>query len=149
MKVILLQDVKGIGKKGETKEVKDGYALNFLIPKRLAVKMTETSVKVLEQQNEEERIRQEKLKAIAEENKGKLEAITLEFICKAAKDGRMIGTISYKEVGQKLSKDFGIDIDKRKIVDKYQINAFGVTNLKIELYKGVIANIKVHVSEEK
>ena len=61
----------------------------------------------------------------------------------------MIGTISYKEVGQKLSKEFGIDIDKRKIVDKYQINAFGVTNLKIELYKGVIATIKVHVSEEK
>lgn len=149
MKVILLQDVKSIGKKGETKEVKDGYALNFLIPKRLAVKMTETSVKVLEQQNEAERIRQEKLKNIAEENKSKLESITLEFISKAAKDGRMIGTISYKEVGQKLSKEFGIDIDKRKIVDKYQINAFGVTNLKIELYKGVIATIKVHVSEEK
>lgn len=149
MEVILLNDVKGIGKKGETKTVNDGYANNFLIPKKLAVRKTEESLKVLEKQNEQKRLEEEAKKAEALKNKELLESITLEFKAKKQAKGQMAGSISTKEVEAKLKNEHGIIIDKRKFVEKYPINAFGYTNLKIELYKGVIGVIRVHVSEEE
>lgn len=148
MEVILLADVKGIGKKGETKKVNDGYASNYLIPRKLAVRKTEGSVKVLNKQNEDERIRQENLKNIALETKAKLETITLEIKAKPQADGSLSKNISFKEVENRLKTDFNIVIDKRKILDKFLINAFGYTRLRIELYKGVVGIINVHVSEE-
>ncbi len=148
MEVILLQDVKGLGKKGDTKSVNDGYASNFLIPRKLAVKKTEGSVKVLNQQIENERLRQEELKAKAIEIKAKLETITLEFKAKPQANGSLSKNVSFKEIEQKLKAEYDIVIDKRKIIDKFLINAFGFTKLNIELYKGVIGTIKVHVVEE-
>jgi len=148
MQVILLNDVKGIGKKGEIKEVSDGYASNYLIPKKLAVKKTDGSMQVLNNQIEKEKERQEELKANALKLKEKLTTITLEFIAKPQADGTLSKNISYKEVEEKLKKEYNIIIDKRKIVEKYLINAFGYTRLNIELYKGVIGTIVVHVSEE-
>ena len=149
MEVILLSDVKGIGKKGETKSVSDGYATNFLIPKKLAVRKTAESVKVLERQNEQKRLEEEHKKEIALKNKEELEKITLEFKARKQAKGQMAGSISTKEVENKLKEQYGITIDKRKFVEKYPINAFGYTNLKIELYKGVIGVIRVHVTEEE
>lgn len=149
MEVILLSDVKGIGKKGETKTVNDGYANNFLIPKKLVVRKTEGSVKVLEKQNEEKRLEDERKKQEANLNKEKLEGIVLEFKARKQAKGQMAGTISPKEVENKLKEEYGIIIDKRKFVEKYPINAFGYTNLKIDLYKGIIGTIRVHVSEEE
>lgn len=148
MEVILLQDVKGLGKKSDTKSVNDGYASNFLIPRKLAVKKTEGSVKVLNQQIENERLRQEELKAKAIEIKAKLETITLEFKAKPQANGSLSKNVSFKEIEQKLKAEYDIVIDKRKIIDKFLINAFGFTKLNIELYKGVIGTIKVHVVEE-
>lgn len=148
MKVILLQDIKKLGKKDQVVEVKDGYGANYLIPNKLAVRYTTRSKEILSNQQEDRRLKQEELKALALEKKAKLETITLEFKAKAAKDGRMVGTISYKQVEQELLNRYHIEIDKRKIVDKVSINAFGRTILKVELYKDVIANIAVHVSEE-
>ena len=118
MEVILLADVKGIGKKGETKKVSDGYASNYLIPRKLAVRKTEGSMQVLNKQNEDERIKQEKLKAIALETKEKLESITLEFKAKPQADGSLSKNVSFKEVENKLKTEFNIVIDKRKIIDK-------------------------------
>ena len=115
MEVILLADVKGIGKKGETKKVSDGYASNYLIPRKLAVRKTEGSMQVLNKQNEDERIKQEKLKAIALETKEKLESITLEFKAKPQADGSLSKNVSFKEVENKLKTEFNIVIDKRKI----------------------------------
>lgn len=149
MEVILLSDVKGVGKKGETKEVNDGYAINFLIKRKLAVRKTEGSILHLEKEKKEEAKRQSDLKAKALENKEKLENITLEFKAKVQANKTMAGKISTKEVEEKLKEEYGIIIDKRKFVDKYPINAFGYTELKIELYKGIVAKIRVHVSEEK
>lgn len=149
MEVILLSDVKGLGKKGESKTTSDGYANNYLIPHKLAIRKTPGSVKVLEKQNKDEELRQEALKKTAIEYKDILDSLTLEFKAKAQANGAMAGTISTKEVEKKLKDDFNVVIDKRKIIDKYPINAFGVTNLKIELYKGVVANIKIHVVEDK
>ena len=149
MEVILLNDVKGLGKKGETINVSDGYGNNFLIKKGLAVRKTTDSLNQLKREQKKEAEKQAELKAEAEKNKIVLEGLTLEFTAKAAKDGRMIGEISTKEVAKVLESQYKIVIDKRKFVDKIRINAFGVSRLHIELYKGVVAEIKVHVSEEK
>lgn len=149
MKVILLQDVKKVGKKGETIEVTDGYATNFLLPRRLAVNATKRSVEILDKQKEDARILDEQNRKNAEELKEKLKAITLEFTCKAGKDGKLFGSVSSKQVVEMLKSKYGISIDKRKFVDKETVNTLGVTILKNELYKGVVAEIKVHVSEAK
>lgn len=149
MKVILLQDVKNVGKKGQTIEVSDGYANNFLLPKRLGVNATKRSVEILDKQKEDARILDEKNRKEAEELKEKLKTITLEFTCKTGKDGKLFGSVSSKQVVEKLKTSYGIIIDKRKFVDKETVNTLGVTILKNELYKGVVAEIKVHVSEAK
>jgi large subunit ribosomal protein L9 len=149
MKVILLTDVKGIGKKDQVVEVKDGYGSNYLIPHKLAVTFTDSNIQELKKKQEDEAKKQEELKQQAIVLKDTLSKIQLEFKVKSSKDGRMCGTISYKQVEAELLAKYGIKVDKRKIVSTALINAFGITNLEIELYKGVIANIKVHVSEEK
>ncbi len=149
MEVILLVDVKGVGKKNETKTVNDGYANNYLIPRKLAVRKTEGSIATLNKQKEDEAKLQAELKEKASKNKVFLENLTLEFKAKAQKDGSMAGTISTKAIAEKLKNDYNIEIDKRKFVDKLLVNAFGTTNLKIELYKNIVATIKVHVSEDK
>ena len=149
MKVILLQDVKNVGKKGQTIEVSDGYANNFLLPKRLGVNATKRSVEILDKQKEDARILDEKNRKEAEELKEKLKTITLEFTCKTGKDGKLFGSVSSKQVVEKLKTSYGITVDKRKFVDKETVNTLGVTILKNELYKGVVAEIKVHVREAK
>ena len=147
MEVILLADVKKLGKKGETIVVSDGYATNYLIPKNLAVRKTAGSIKVLNDQKENAAKHEEELKKAALATKEKLDAFTLEFKVKAQKNGTMSKTISPKEIENSL-KEHGIIIDKRKIIDKYPVNAFGYTRLKVELYKDVIGTINIHCVEE-
>jgi large subunit ribosomal protein L9 len=153
MKVIMLQDVKKIGKKGETVVVSDGYGVNYLIPRGLAKASTDSSQKQLARDNAAEEARQKELKAEAEKVKAKLEGLTVEFALNVGSDGRVFGSISTKEIAEGLLKQHGIEIDKRKFIDKYPANALGYTRLKIELYKGeageVIGTVNVHISEEK
>ena len=148
MKVILLQDVKKVGKKGQTVEVSDGYAANFLFPRKLAVKETKKSVEILEQQNEDARIAKENAKKEAEIIKERLSKITLEMTLKA-NGGKVFGSISFKQIEEALKNQFNIIIDKRKITTKDPINQLGYSKVEIELFKGVIGIINVHVSEEK
>ena len=149
MKVILLSDVKGIGKKGQTVNVKDGYASNYLIPHRLAVKLTETSQAVLDKQNQDaaEKVKQDTI--AAQEVAKRLETLVVEFEANCGSDGRMFGNISPKQIEEKLKSDFSITIDKRKFIDKTPVDRLGYTKLKIELYKGVEGVITVHVKERK
>jgi len=153
MKIILLQDVKGVGKKGSTVQVNDGYASNFLIPKGLAKVSTEANQAQLKKDNAAEAARQEELKKKAEELALRLEHINVEFKAKAGSDGRMFGTISPKEIEEGMKKQWGITIDKRKFIDKTPANGFGYTRLRIELYKGqaghVIGTVIVHISEDR
>ena len=135
MKVILLKDVKGVGKKDQVVEVSSGYANNFLFPRKLAVMQTETSSAILKQNQEDEKKRQEQLKQDAIKLKATLANITLEFKAKTGKDGKMFGSISIKQVADQLKSQYHIDIDKRKFVDKIAIDTLGYVVLKNELYK--------------
>lgn len=151
MKVILLMDVKKVGKKGETVDVSDGYGANFLIPRGLAKLSTQASQKELARDNAAEEARQIALKEEAEKVAQRLESIEVKFKGKAGKDGRMFGSISPKEIAEGLEEQWGIVIDKRKFIDKYPVNALGYARLRIELYKGsqgtVVGTIVVHIEE--
>ena len=150
MKVILLADVKKLGKKDQTIEVSDGYAVNFLFPRHLAVQVTKKSVEVLENQQEARRENDAKMKAEAEQLAKKLDAITLVFKVKTGREGKLFGAISLKQVAEELQKQFSIEIDKRKFVDKGPLDELGFHHLGVELYKGVIGKVHVQVlGEEK
>ena len=153
MKIILLADVKGVGKKGQTVEAKDGFAKNYLIPRKLAVISTDTNQKILARNNAEEAARQQSLKEEAEALAERLKNINVEFKAKVGSDGRMFGSVSPKQIEEGLKAQWGIVIDKRKFIDKYPANAIGYTRLKIELYKGsageVVGTVNVHITEEK
>ena len=153
MKVILLADVKKLGKKGQTIEVSDGYAANFLIPRKLAVASTISSQDKLEKDNAAEEARQIQLKKDAEVLSKKLDTIEVLFKTKVSNDGRMFGSISTKEIAEGLEAQHGIIIDKRKFIDKTPANSLGYTRLKIELYKGsqglVTGVVSVHIVEDK
>ena len=105
-------------------------------------------MEVLGNQQEERKKQDEQNRANAIAMKEKIESVVLEFVAGASKDGRMFGTISPKQIEQEYKNKYGIVIDKRKFVDKYPVNAFGFTTLKVELYKGVIAACRIHVSDK-
>lgn len=148
MKVILLKDVKKLGKKDQTIEVSDGYANNYLFPNKLAVQLTKGSSQVLANQKEEERQLFEKNQAEARSIAEKLNNIVLEFTLKAGNNGKCFGNVSLKQIEEKLSATQGIEIDKRKFLDKGPLDSFGVYKLRIELFKGVVGTINVHISED-
>ena len=148
MKVILLADVKKLGKKDQTIEVSDGYAVNFLFPRKLAVQVTKKSVEVLENQQEEARENEAKAKAAAQELAKRLEGITLSFKVKTGREGKLFGAISLKQVTEELEKTQKINIDKRKFIDKGPLDVLGYHHLKVELHKGVIGVVNVHIIGE-
>jgi len=149
MKVILLKDVKGVGKKQEIVNVKDGYGANYLIPHGLAVMYSEKSLEILNNQKADQAAEIAKNIAKAKDIAAKLKDIVLEFSANSGRGGRMFGTISSKQIAAELQAKHGIEIDKRKFVNKTVVDAFGYTKLQIELYKGVIGEINVHVTESK
>ena len=148
MKVILLQDVKKLGKKDQVIEVSDGYAANYLIPHRLAVQVTKKSNEVLAQQKEDERKLFEANKAQAQALAEQLKDIVLEFKLRTGKDGKCFGNVSLKQIEEALAKQ-NITIDKRKFIDKGPLDTLGYYHLKIELFKGVEGVINIHIDEER
>lgn len=149
MKVILLKDVKNVGKKDQVVEVSDGYGNNFLIPRKLAVLSTSKSLEIRDQQKLDAALLEQKKKNEAEVLAKKIEAVTVEFTAKTGKDGKMFGSISLKQIEQELKERHKVEIDKRKFIDHDAVNSLGYTRLKLELYKGVIATVNIHVSEKK
>ena len=147
MKVILLSDVKKVGKKGEVKNVADGYAMNFLIAKGLAVAASDKSKEILNEQKKQEAILDEEKRQEALALKDKLSNMKFVFSVKS-KDGKMFNSISTKQIQEELAKK-GINIDKRKIIDNEPIKSLGFSNVKIELYKDVIGTIQILVKEEQ
>lgn len=148
MKVIMIKDLKKVGKRGEIVEISDGYASNFVIPQGYGRKLTENSLCDYKKEKAEEAALIAQKKAAAQEVAKKLEGITLEFQATSGKNGLMIGQISPKQIEEELKSKYDIVIDKRKFIDRYPCNAYGTTSLKIELFKGVVGVVKVHISEK-
>ena len=145
MKVILLEDVKSLGKKGEIVNVNDGYARNFILPKKLGLEATSKNLNDLKlQKQNDEKVAQEKLdaaKALAEEIKEK--SITVKI--QAGVEGKVFGSISSKEIATEAMKQLNMDIDKKKIVIPDAIKSLGTYNVNIKLHKDVTATLTVKV----
>ncbi len=142
MKVIFIKDVKGQGKKDEIKEVKDGYAMNYLIKNKLAVMYTETSNKRLE--NEKQARKEKEAQDIKEANelKSRLSKIKVKFKVKTGEKGKVFGSISSKQIKEELDK-LGYEVDKKKIKVDEPITSLGHHFVNIELHKEVIAKLEV------
>ncbi|SDN96789.1 50S ribosomal protein L9 [Alkalicoccus daliensis] len=146
MKVILLKDVKGKGKKGEVKEVPDGYARNYLLKNNLALEANQGNMKSLEKKKESENRAAEEELEEAKKLKEELENKTVELTAKAGDGGRLFGAVTNKQIAEQLKKD-NYKIDKRKIEMDEPIRALGYTNVTAKLHPKVTATIKVHVKE--
>ena len=142
MKVIFLKDVKGQGKKDDIKEVKDGYAENFLIKNGYAIKYSSRSKEILDNQIEDRNEKEKALIKECEEIKRKLESKTYTFKVKSGKEGKVFGSVSSKQISDELNK-LGFKIDKKKILLDGALTTLGYHNVKIELHKKVIAEIKI------
>lgn len=145
MQVIFLKDLRGQGKKGEIKEVADGYATNFLIKKGYAVKKTTTSLNKLNIEKADAKKLDEKNTLEAKELAKALEKVTLTFLAKAGSGDRMFGSISSKQIKEELDK-LGYSFDKKQIVME-TINSFGYHNVNINLYKNIAGTIRVEVKK--
>ena len=148
MKIILIEDVKNVGKKGELKEVADGYARNFLIRNRLAVEATAHSKAILEQQKQDKIDQEIEDIKKAEALKEKLTTITLVFPVKTGEGGKVFGSISSKQIADELAKKHQVTIDKRKILDNGPFSDLGYSDIRIELHKKVIGTIKIHLKAQ-
>ena len=148
MKVILLKDVKGTGKKGEVKEVSDGYARNFLIKKGVAVEASQANMKELD-----EKEKSKERKALIEYEEAvllgkQMEEINIQIEVKAGEGGRLFGSITSKEIAEQLKKQKNLDIDKRKILMDEPIRTLGSTFVEIKLHQKVTTKIRVDVQEK-
>lgn len=148
MKVVLLQDVKGSGKKGELVNVSDGYARNFLFPRKLAKEANAQAINEIKNAEDSRRFKIETDTANANKSKEKLEDKIISITAKAGKNSKLFGSVTSKEISAEIKKQFGIDVDKRKVTIDGEIKAFGTYNCEVKLYQGVVAKIKVKVSEE-
>ena len=148
MKVLLLQDVSGQGKKGVLVNVSDGYARNFLLPKKLAVIADNAVMNELRTKEEAKKHREAEEKKAAEANAKKLEGIVVKLYATAGADGKFFGAISAKEIADELAKCSGIEVDKRKIDLKDSIKAFGTYALDVKLYADVTGKINVVVAKK-
>ncbi|MDN5363276.1 MAG: large subunit ribosomal protein [Eubacteriales bacterium] len=146
MKVILKQDVKKLGKKGDVVEVAEGYARNYLLPRGLAVEASAGNLKTLQKQKEAEQRRREEEKAEALRIAEKLKEITVVVHGKAGENGRLFGSVTAKDVAEALARDFGIKIDRRKMQLEEPIKAVGVYYIPVRLHAEVEATVKVHVN---
>ena len=145
MKVILKDNIKGVGKKNEVINASDGYARNFLFPKNLAVEATPENMQKLNSQNQAKQYRKDQEKEQAQEIAKKLEKITVEIKVQAGENGKIFGSVSSKEVSESLEKQYKIVIDKKKIEIKEPIKVLGTRTIEARLFEGVIGKIRINV----
>lgn len=145
MKVILLQDIKGVGKKDQIINANDGYARNYLFPKKLAVEATAGNLGNLKSKQESNQYRKDMQKEEAIEIASKLKDITLTIKVKAGENGKIFGGVTTKEISENLKAQHNIQIDKKKINLNETIKTLGTVNVDIKIYEGVAAKLKVQV----
>jgi large subunit ribosomal protein L9 len=147
MKVLLLADVKGQGKKDQIVEVSDGYARNFLFPKKLAVV---ADAKVMSETKSKEEAKQFKLKeekSAAKALADKLGTLTVKITASSGGDGRLYGSITSKDIAEKLKEQYNIEVDKRKLVLSENIKSYGTYDVEVKVYPEISAKLKVTVAE--
>ena len=149
MKVILQQDIKGQGKKGQLKEVSDGYGRNYLLPRGLAIEATADTLNTMRLKDKARQAQIAKEKAIAQENAEKLGAVVVHVKAKAGSAGRLFGAITSKEIAEELEAQHGIKIEKNQIVQTEPIKQFGSFQVKCKLGYEISGTINVMVTEAK
>ena len=149
MKVILQQDVKGQGKKGQMVEVSDGYGRNFLLPRKLAVEATAENINTMKMQDKAKKAKAAEEKAAAEAAAERLKSCQVKIRAKAGQGGRLFGSITSREISDELKAQHGIDVNKSKIVLSEPIKSFGSFEVKCRLGSEVSGTIYVLVVEDK
>ncbi|MBP3502382.1 MAG: 50S ribosomal protein L9 [Clostridia bacterium] len=148
MKVILLDNIKGVGKKDEVINASDGYARNFLFPKKLAVEANNENMNKLKAKKQSEQYKKDVEKENAQKIAKQLDTITLNIKVKAGENGKIFGGVTSKEISEELKKQCKIDVDKKKIVLNENIKNIGSFDINIKLYEGVTGKLKVKVISE-
>ena len=147
MEIVLLEDVKALGKKGQIVKVNDGYARNFILPKKLGVEATSKNLNDLKlQKANAEKVAAEQL-AAAKELAEKIEKLTVTLKMKAGEGGKAFGSVSSKEIGKAIEDQIGLEIDKKKLVLPEPIKTFGTHEVPVKLHKDVVAKLAVKVTE--
>ena len=145
MKVILTQDIKGVGKKDDMINANDGYARNFLLPRKMAVEANAQNLSMLKARKDAANYKKEQEKVNAESIKEKLSKSMLTIKVKAGENGKIFGSITAKEIAQELKKAYQIEIDKKKVLLKEPIKEIGMLNVEIKLYEGIIGKLKINI----
>ena len=145
MKVILTQDIKGVGKKDEIINANDGYARNFLLPRKLAVEANSQNMSLLQGRKDSANFKKEQEKESALKLQEKLTKIMLNVKVKAGGNGKIFGSITSKEIATELKNQYNIEVDKKKILLKDSIKEIGIFNIEIKLYEGIIGKLKVNI----
>lgn len=148
MKVILQADIKGVGKKNQVIDASDGYARNFLFPKKLAVEANAENMSKLKAKNESIAYQKSQEKEEAQKIAEKMSKILLKIKVKAGENGKIFGGVSSKEIAENLEKQYSIKVDKKKIDLKETIKTLGSTTINIKLYEGVVGKLKIDVISE-
>ena len=146
MKVVLLQDVKALGKKGEVVEVKEGYAKNMLLPKKLGIEATPKALNDLKLQKANADKKAAEALASAKELAAKMEAVTVKLAVKTGAGGKVFGSVSTKEIAEAIQKELGLEVDKKKITTDGAIKDAGTHTVAIKLHPEVTAKVKVQVA---
>ena len=145
MKVILTCDIKGVGKKDEIINANDGYARNFLFPKKMAVEANKQNMSLLQGRKDSANFKKEQDKENANEIKEKLSKIMLKIKVKSGENGKIFGSITAKEISSELKNQYNIEIDKKKINLKEPIKELGIFTVDVKLYEGVIGKLKIDI----
>lgn len=148
MKVILLENVKGVGKKDEIINANDGYARNFLFPKNLAIEANSTNLSKLKSKQDSASFKKSEEKKNAEEMKEKLSKIVLKINVKAGENGKIFGGVTAKEISEQLKKQYNYNIDKKKIDIKETIKTIGMFTIDLKLFEGVVGKLKINIIGE-
>lgn len=148
MKVILLQDIKNVGRKDEIINASDGYARNFLFPKKMAVEANKENMAKLKSRENSKQYKKDQEKQEAQELADKISKIMIKVHVKVGESGKIFGGVSSKEIADILKKEHNIEVDKKKVELKEAIKVLGITNVKIRLYEGIYGNLKVDVLPE-
>ena len=149
MKVVLLADVKGSGKKGELVNVSDGYARNFLFPKKLAKEANAQALNELKNAEESKAFKIKQETEAAQASADKINGKSVSILAKAGQGGKLFGSVTAKEIAEAIKKQYGVDVDKRKIDTKGDMKAFGTYECEVKLYSGITTTVKAVVTEKE